>query len=254
MNKTLLYIAALGLSACTTGAPYESGGVGFTDYQSYMRQREAALNGNRPETPGGETGFSTDRIGSAIDAATGLPVQPVPPPDQTGGGVGAVIGSAAPVQPASDPNDPNRARGDAPMGIASVSGEVNPNNSGISDEQDFNAVASRETIESDAQRLARNRAQYEVIQPGALPQRSGNAGANVVEFAMSTSHAPGTAVYKRSAIGLANPDRACSRYPSADLAQQAFLEAGGPDRDRRGLDPDGDGYACSWDPRPFRAN
>ena len=36
-------------------------------------------------------------------------------------------------------------------------------------------------------------------------------------------------------------------------AQQAFLEAGGPERDRKGLDPDGDGYACAWDPTPFRA-
>ena len=45
---------------------------------------------------------------------------------------------------------------------------------------------------------------------------------------------------------------ACARYGSPDLAQQAFLAAGGPDRDRRGLDPDGDGFACAWDPRPFR--
>ena len=33
---------------------------------------------------------------------------------------------------------------------------------------------------------------------------------------------------------------------------KAFLEAGGPKRDRKGLDPDGDGFACAWDPRPFR--
>ena len=36
---------------------------------------------------------------------------------------------------------------------------------GISDEQDFAAVAARETIESDKERLARNRAQYQVIRP-----------------------------------------------------------------------------------------
>ena len=28
--------------------------------------------------------------------------------------------------------------------------------------------------------------------------------------------------------------------------------AGGPERDQFGIDPDGDGYACSWDPSPFR--
>jgi hypothetical protein len=30
------------------------------------------------------------------------------------------------------------------------------------------------------------------------------------------------------------------------------LSNGGPERDRLGLDPDGDGFACYWDPTPFR--
>ncbi len=262
-------LAALGLVSCGPTAYQEAGsdtGVGFQDYQTYLRQREAALNGTAAPPYGtvqpGQTGFSPERIGSAIDAAAGGgAVQPAQPQfgSQTGGGVGAVIGSdPAQGQPLSstgfDPNDPNRPRGDSFAGVASVSSEVDPNNTGISDEQDFGAVSSRETIESDAERLARNRAQYEVIQPGALPERSGDAGANIVQFALSTSHAPGTTVYKRSGIGLSNPERACGRYASPDLAQEAFLDAGGPERDRRGLDPDGDGYACSWDPRPFRAN
>ncbi|CAN0586593.1 unnamed protein product, partial [Ectocarpus sp. 12 AP-2014] len=38
----------------------------------------------------------------------------------------------------------------------------------------------------------------------------------------------------------------------ADQAQIAFLEAGGPEKDRNGMDPDGDGFACNWDPTPFR--
>jgi hypothetical protein len=44
----------------------------------------------------------------------------------------------------------------------------------------------------------------------------------------------------------------CDRYRSKDEAQQDFLAKGGPERDAYGLDPDGDGYACGWDPRPFR--
>jgi hypothetical protein len=40
--------------------------------------------------------------------------------------------------------------------------------------------------------------------------------------------------------------------PSDDLAQEAFLSEGGPERDRLGVDPDGDGFACRWDPTPFR--
>jgi hypothetical protein len=31
------------------------------------------------------------------------------------------------------------------------------------------------------------------------------------------------------------------------------LANGGPERDKEGLDPDGDGFACGWDPRPFRS-
>ena len=37
------------------------------------------------------------------------------------------------------------------------------------------------------------------------------------------------------------------------IAQAEFLRRGGPDRDPKALDPDGDGFACSWDPRPFQA-
>ena len=45
---------------------------------------------------------------------------------------------------------------------------------------------------------------------------------------------------------------ACRRFSNADEAQRAFLANGGPQTDRGGLDPDGDGFACSWDPTPYR--
>lgn len=122
----------------------------------------------------------------------------------------------------------------------------------ISDENDFDAVAGRETIESDRARIERNRAQYQVIQPGALPVRSGAAGPNIVDYALATSHPRGTQLYRRSGFGGGNTAAKCAGYASPDLAQQAFLERGGPERDRLGLDPDGDGYACAWDPSPYR--
>lgn len=126
-------------------------------------------------------------------------------------------------------------------------------NAGISDEQDFDAVASRESIESDRERLAAQREAYQVIQPGALPTRRGQGGASIVEFALATSHQPGVAMYQRLGIsGQARFERNCAKYPSQDLAQAAFLAGGGPERDRYGIDPDGDGYACYWDPTPFR--
>jgi len=130
--------------------------------------------------------------------------------------------------------------------------EVGPDTSTISDEQDFDAVSSRQTIESDAARLQANRAQYAVIEPTNLPNRQGNVP-NIVEYALQTDNPVGVQLYKR--FGIRAEDRFlrnCAQYKSPSMAQQDFLARGGPVRDRKGLDPDGDGYACAWDPRPFR--
>ena len=127
-----------------------------------------------------------------------------------------------------------------------------PNNPALSDEQDFSAVTARETIESDRERLAELRQHYEVIAPTALPDRAPSTGPNIVEYALNTTNRVGESIYRRSALKLKSSQRACARYASPDLAQLAFLAAGGPKRDRKNLDPDGDGFACAWDPAPFR--
>lgn len=249
LRLPLFAVLAASLFACTTQVPDSGQGVGFTDYNSYLRQREAALRSGAPApTPPGAPlggvvapavagGFSTDRIGAALDAADGTTA------------AAPLAGTAA--------FDPNRPRGDAPAGIQTQSGEAVTaaglaGNSGISDEQEFSAVSQRETIQSDAERIQRNRDQYVQIQPSALPERPADTGPNIVAFALSTNHGVGTQTYRRSGFG-GNPQRACGKFASADLAQQAFLERGGPERDRLGVDPDGDGFACSWDPTPFRA-
>lgn len=260
MRSVVLVVALAGLSAC---APEQPGtGAGFNDYDSY---REAQLTGSAPlngaMAPMGQVppaGFDPARVGAAIDASeqgVGAPLSavspsaPLAPLPQQGASYGAVIGSADPM----DPFDPNRPRGDAPAGIAVESGEMARVNGGISDEQDFDAVAGRETIESDAQRIARNRAQYVVVEPTALPERTGSSGPNIVEYAINTRNGVGEQLYSRSSIRLTSPEAACKRFKSPDLAQEAFLKSGGPKRDPKGLDPDGDGFACAWDPRPFRA-
>jgi len=260
MRSVVLVAAFAGLSAC---APEQPGtGAGFSDYDTY---REAQLTGAAPlngaMAPVGQvapTGFDPARVGAAIDASEqglGAPLSAVSPSAQVaplpqqGASYGAVIGASVPL----DPFDPNRPRGDAPAGIAVESGEMARVNGGISDEQDFDAVAGRETIESDAQRIARNRAQYVVVEPTALPERTGSSGPNIVEYAINTRNGVGEQMYSRSSIRLTAPEAACRRYKSPDLAQEAFLNAGGPKRDPKGLDPDGDGFACAWDPRPFRA-
>ena len=44
-------------------------------------------------------------------------------------------------------------------------------NPGLSDENDFEAVAERQTIESDAERLKQNQEVYTIIQPTNVPRR-----------------------------------------------------------------------------------
>lgn len=263
---------ACAVAACApTQVPDSGAGVGFGDYDAYLSQRERALTTGVPAPlppgtvapgsdrvsavpPAGGSGFSVDRAGAAIDAAAGggvidaTPAVPGALPDPNPPGI--VITDPSQLPPLDSAARP---RGDAPAGIRVETGEMagQPNNVGISDEQDFEAVSARESIESDAERLQRNRQQYVQIAPGALPQRPTDAGPNIVQFALSTQHAVGTAVYSRSGGG-GDWVRACVAFASPDLAQEAFLERGGPERDRMGVDPDGDGFACTWDPRPFR--
>ncbi len=186
-------------------------------------------------------GFDPSAASAAIDRATGTAPAATAPLD----------GTAPDPAPASGA----RPRSAAPAGIKVESGEVagsGGSHTGISDEQDFAAVSSRETIESDAERIARNRAQYVVVQPKDLPVRPGDTGPNIVEFALATTHAPGVQMYERRSLVKKDVNVACAKFASPDLAQAEFLAKGGPDRDRMGLDPDGDGFACGWDPRPFR--
>lgn len=224
-------LAALLLTACTPSTQSSGSGVGFQDYNAYVRGAQPQPVTVAPPA----AGFDPAAASAAIDRASGVTPPPVVTP-LPGTDAGII----------SD----NRPRGGAPAGIQEESGEVS--HAGISDEQDFTAVAARETIESDAERIARNRAEYVVVQPKDLPQRPGDTGPNIVEFALATNHAPGVQMYKRSGLGSRDSSSACARFASPDLAQQEFLAKGGPERDRMGVDPDGDGFACAWDPRPFR--
>jgi hypothetical protein len=104
------------------------------------------------------------------------------------------------------------------------------------------AIAERE--------LAEARSQLVVVQPGPLPNRV--EGVNIALFAQQTDNAVGERRYSRGVgaqvTGLGN----CGRFRDQDAAQRAFLAGGGPERDRYGIDPDGDGFACRWDPTPYR--
>lgn len=222
--SVLSLLAAGSLAACAPQVPDSAAGVGFGNYNDYQAQREQQLQGG----------------------------QSLPPPSSV---------SSAPLDSTGDANSPERLAAETAAALGRTPLDASPSNpapvavnaAGISQENNFDRVADLRTIESDAAQIARNRAQYQVIQPTELPRRSGDSGPNIVEYALRTTNPKGTSLYRRSAIGFQNHERNCAEYASADQAQIDFLARGGPQRDRRALDPDGDGFACDWDPRPFRA-
>ena len=226
---SMLFLAPLALVACGPSVPESGPGVGFGDYGKYNAQREAALTGAPTVAAGAQpimgggvtggaigaaplgsapaaapaTGFSTDRIGAAINAASsptaGANPMAATSPMAAAPAMGAPL-SALPAAPAAAP-------------LAPAPGPATPANQ--------------------------------------LPTRAGE-GPNLVQYAISTTNPVGQQAYDRSSLQLRDPAKVCQTYGSADKAQAAFLDAGGPQKDRKGLDPDGDGYACGWDPTPFR--
>ncbi len=213
MRYTIPVLLVLGLSGCVQETYYQNG-VGFGSYEDYIAARE--------EREAALAGQST------IEQT----VLPPSDPDKTPEEVSL--------------NDPASAE-------EQVAVVPEGNNPGISDEQSFEAVSARETIESDRERLDAQRETYVQIQPTALPSRTGSKRPNIVQYALETQNAVGEKMYSRTGIlGASASQRACAKFTSPDIAQEAFLEAGGPQRDRKNLDPDGDGFACDWDPRPFR--
>ena len=122
----------------------------------------------------------------------------------------------------------------------------------LSDENDFEAVSERQSIESDAERIEKNRALYVLIEPTSLPRRPGSKVPSIVEYAIKTTNPVGMQLYSRPFASATRFEWNCGRYSSQSAAQEAFLVKGGPKFDPNGLDPDGDGFACYWDPEPFR--
>ena len=75
---------------------------------------------------------------------------------------------------------------------------------------------------------------------------------DLARYANHERQLPGQAVYQRPGGSAARAAQLCGAFGSADAAQRTFILAGGPVIDPRGLDPDGDGFVCGWDPRPYR--
>ncbi|WP_050927591.1 excalibur calcium-binding domain-containing protein [Aestuariivita boseongensis] len=261
MRIAFTALALITLGACAQ-VPDSAAGVGFNNSLDDQRARQAVLAQQAP--------VSTPVPAGAISAES---TQRAPVPLQVARPATTAVPAPAPVStaqalPAAQLNQQDTiVEAAAALELRQANSGVEPlqaspsnpapqiiSNPGISDENDFQAVSARESIQSDAERIAQNRQQYQVVQPTAVPTRNGVSQPNIVQYALETRHPRGTQIYTRVGLNLAQRSaRNCAQFASADLAQIEFLANGGPRRDRNALDPDGDGYACSWDPAPFRA-
>lgn len=230
MRQFLPVIGMLALAACDPAIPDSGAGVGFGNPNDYMRAQSAQARDQQPGAP--------------LSAIEGLDAAPRggdwqsaddDSPDALAREALAAIGGGA----SSGQGQADQGLDDWPMAAGG----------GIS-EQSFDPTAPRG--ETEAERNARLSAQFETVAPEALPERPADT-TNIVAYALSTTHRVGQEQHRRSPIQFRNHERACAQFASQDLAQEEFLRRGGPERDPLNLDPNGDGFACWWDPEPFRA-
>jgi hypothetical protein len=234
--RALAGVAALATLAACSSAPNDVGeGVGFSDYQSYQTRRAA--------------------IGTPVAPPQAQPRRTVqtalPPADVTAQPFGTT-----PSGQAWTPGSP-QAAGDAGLrDVASLASAA------IAEAEGRGAMGAAPAAPAPVASAppAGNGAGLPPVTASGdnfvappLPEGMAVLGANVVAFALSTRNAVGERVHARNPLRLGRPEVRCGDFRTTDLAQDWFLTNDGPERDRAGLDPDGDGFACNWDPERYRA-
>ncbi len=171
-----------------------------------------------------------------------------PPPPGTPGSIVPSTGpavSTTPQQTGQTVSPQTAGNGALPSDIG-----INPNDQSINLALSTQEEQKRQRDIAEQRRLAAQQ-RLVVVQPEAVPQQDVNA--NVVKFARETTHPKGTKVYNRPAFrDRVQSASVCRRFASNDEAQRQFLANGGPTTDRFNLDPDGDGFACRFDPATYR--
>ena len=90
-----------------------------------------------------------------------------------------------------------------------------------------------------------------VVKPEEIEDLTKKLVINLALYARQTSNAVGKKIYNRVLVKKEKLDP-CLRFVSTEDAQRFFLEKGGPQKDFWNLDPDGDGFACKWNPEHYR--
>ncbi len=216
--------AALALTACADGMPRELG------LQSPMGQSEFHRSMRDSERAGGRSGrpYSVPPERGGAPLAPPMAVAATPPPAE---------GSSRPA-PSSAPAQPARPAAQEPA----------PRDTTIADQQRFDPDEPR-----DARASQPASGEHGTVPLVRVNDSSADGGPNIIAYALNTTHAVGTERYpRRNPLRWQLWERNCLQFADQNTAQEAFLAAGGPERDRNNLDPVGDGFACWWDPEPIR--
>lgn len=141
--------------------------------------------------------------------------------------------------------------------ISSVTGDGLPTSAGATGDVTFLDPNSIEGIAAGAIQEAEAAGQGGGVFDNIQPQSAEDVLPTpiiprVASFALRTTHQPGQQVYRRNPLRRSN-QALCANYERPDLAQNWFLSEGGPERDPNGLDPDGDGFVCGFNPNTIRA-
>ncbi len=256
------------LAACETSAPYSNiidttgRGVGFSDYAQYMRAQEELSRIRRNQAAQAR---QVPQQSSGPQFAN-APAQSLGPQTIGQEAVAAVRGGGQSQQQPSQAgisqfpvaqNSQAQASGAPLSGTSPIPGtsaaseqfaSAAPQSAGISEQQ----FTPRPFGSSEPDRLIERDFVPQVRVSDAELGRQTDVP-NLFVYALSTQHNVGEVRYARNhPMRHRRAETACRQFASQDLAQEAFLAAGGPERDPNHLDPDGDGFACWWDPAPFR--
>jgi hypothetical protein len=100
--------------------------------------------------------------------------------------------------------------------------------------------------------LAETQKKRVVIEVDILDESIVESDINIAVYARKTENKIGEKLYRRIRQPGKDVDP-CFRFKASDDAQRYFLKKGGPKADFWELDPDGDGFACEWDPEQYRS-
>lgn len=230
----LFVLAGLMLAACEPSVP--NSGVGFGNYEDYLRTREAELQGQK--APAQAAPVMTEPLNGGGYGTSGYGATPVTSPAGIAAQQAAADGSATPPAQGTIGADTLAA-----LKATAPAGDTGPAET---------SASGAPAASGDAGAPLNAMAPGTPMSPAATAAATkGAAGPNLAAYALGATNQPGQKLYDRG-VHLTTSKAACARYVSPDLAQMAFLKRGGPVRDPLNLDPDGDGFACGWDPRPFQ--